>query len=269
MSKMKVVPQITTFVVLLILGGLAYYYSEAFRNLTDDIMDYAGITQTPSLTDAMPVESPPDQRQLPSATIPPHAVIADTPASIDQPGYIGDQAAITPMPNPELSSDSAAITPMSNPELSNDLATIPPMPIVSDPGLAENNLAREMPDPKESRSAPGAQQSDPSKYQTRQPGPLSGLAKARAAWHQGEPRLAIERYQSLMQTYTDHPDFSGELGNIYFSLGEVDLAVDAYLETVIRLLNQGDIIGAGRMHEVVFYLNPYRAQQFSQQFSQQ
>ena len=254
MSKMKVVPQIITFVVLLILGGLAYYYSEAFRNLTDDIMDYAGITQTPSLTDAMPVESPPDQRQLPSATIPPHAVIVDTPASIDQPGYIDDQVAITPMPNPELS---------------NDLATIPPMPIVSDPGLAENNLAREMPDPKESRSAPGAQQSDPSKYQTRQPGPLSGLAKARAAWHQGEPRLAIERYQSLMQTYTDHPDFSGELGNIYFSLGEVDLAVDAYLETVIRLLNQGDIIGAGRMHEVVFYLNPYRAQQFSQQFSQQ
>ena len=42
---MKVVPQITTFLVVLAISWFAYDRHEAFRSLIDDVVDYSGFTR--------------------------------------------------------------------------------------------------------------------------------------------------------------------------------------------------------------------------------
>ena len=96
---------------------------------------------------------------------------------------------------------------------------------------------------------------------------LAGLIAARQAWHSGQPGQAIWQYQYLMREYGNHPDFAGELGNIYLSRGETRLAVDAYSEAVIRLLKNGDRPRAARTLNIIHNLDQERADILRQYFA--
>ncbi len=96
---------------------------------------------------------------------------------------------------------------------------------------------------------------------------LAGLVAARRAWHSGQPGQAIWQYQYLMREYGNHPDFAGELGNIYLSRGETRLAVDAYSEAVIRLLKNGDRPRAARTLNIIHNLDQERADILRQYFA--
>lgn len=88
---------------------------------------------------------------------------------------------------------------------------------------------------------------------------LTGLAAARAAWHQGNHDKAISMYLELMREFQNHPDFAGELGNIYFSRGDIDMAVKAYSEAYVRLLKNNDQERAEQVLGIVYNLDQEQA----------
>jgi hypothetical protein len=88
---------------------------------------------------------------------------------------------------------------------------------------------------------------------------LAGLAAARAAWHQGNHDRAISMYLELMSEFQNHPDFAGELGNIYFSKGEIDMAIKAYSEAYVRLLKNNDQERAEQVLGIVYNLDQEQA----------
>jgi tetratricopeptide (TPR) repeat protein len=88
---------------------------------------------------------------------------------------------------------------------------------------------------------------------------LSGLAAARATWHQGNHDKAISMYLELMREFENHPDFAGELGNIYFSKGEIDMAIKAYSEAYVRLLKNNDQERAEQVLGIIYNLDQEQA----------
>ncbi len=108
-----------------------------------------------------------------------------------------------------------------------------------------------------------ATESEPSGQETaiedRKNQALSGLAAARAAWHQGNHDKAISMYLELMREFQNHPDFAGELGNIYFSRGDIDMAVKAYSEAYVRLLKNNDQERAEQVLGIVYNLDQEQA----------
>jgi tetratricopeptide (TPR) repeat protein len=88
---------------------------------------------------------------------------------------------------------------------------------------------------------------------------LSGLAAARNAWHQGNRDKAIGMYHALMQEFRNHPDFAGELGNIYFAQGQTEMAVKAYSEAYIRLLKNRDLERAEQLLGIIYHLDQEQA----------
>ncbi len=96
---------------------------------------------------------------------------------------------------------------------------------------------------------------------------LVGLAAARQAWHSGQSGEAVQQYMRLMREYGNHPDFAGELGNIYFARGEAELAVNAYSEAVVRLLRNGDNPRARKTLHIIHNLNPGRASILQKHFA--
>ena len=90
---------------------------------------------------------------------------------------------------------------------------------------------------------------------TRKQQALAGLAAARAAWQQGDHDRAVKLYNQLIREYKNHPDFAGELGNIYFSRGQTELAVNAYSEAFLRLLRNNDFERAQHVLEIVYNID--------------
>jgi hypothetical protein len=87
----------------------------------------------------------------------------------------------------------------------------------------------------------------------------AGLALARSAWHQGNHDKAISLYWRLLREFSNHPDFAGELGNIYFSQGQTELAVNAYSEAFLRLLKNNDREGAMQVLRIVYNIDQEQA----------
>jgi tetratricopeptide (TPR) repeat protein len=90
---------------------------------------------------------------------------------------------------------------------------------------------------------------------TRKQQALAGLAAARAAWQQGDHDQAVKLYDQLIREYKNHPDFAGELGNIYFSRGQMELAVNAYSEAFLRLLRNNDFERAQHVLGIVYNID--------------
>jgi tetratricopeptide (TPR) repeat protein len=84
---------------------------------------------------------------------------------------------------------------------------------------------------------------------------LAGLAAARAAWQQGDHDRSVNLYNQLIREYKNHPDFAGELGNIYFSRGQTELAVNAYSEAFLRLLRNNDFERAQHVLGIVYNID--------------
>jgi hypothetical protein len=78
-----------------------------------------------------------------------------------------------------------------------------------------------------------APSSEPSTYAAR-------IQQARRAYWNGEFELAETRYVDLVTIYPDDADAFGELGNLYETMGEWQLAKDAYFAAGERLKRAGE-----------------------------
>ncbi|TNF98944.1 MAG: hypothetical protein EP297_06835 [Gammaproteobacteria bacterium] len=133
-------------------------------------------------------------------------------------------------------------------------------------------------------NVPQEQIADVSMYRTEQETPIDKMAgipdpgapdreleelfNARDIWEQGDHDLAMKTYSELMMSYPGNPDFPGELGNIYFSKGLTDQAVDAYTEALNRLLEANDLRRAWSLYSAIKKIAPERAAQLEGQFLQ-
>jgi len=85
------------------------------------------------------------------------------------------------------------------------------------------------------------------------------LAAAREAYWLRDFETAEQRYKALIELEPDNPDGYGELGNMYFSQGKWDEAASAYYNAGVRLLNDGLVVQARQMVEVIRGLNGKQA----------
>jgi len=97
---------------------------------------------------------------------------------------------------------------------------------------------------------------------------LAGLAAARTAWHQGDHDRSVNLYNQLIREFKNHPDFPGELGNIYFSKGQMELAVNAYSEAFLRLLRNNDFERAQQVLGIVYNIDQEQAALLREYLSQ-
>ncbi len=97
--------------------------------------------------------------------------------------------------------------------------------------------------------------------------PYKVMAKAREAFWLRDFETAEQQYRTLTQLEPDNPDGYGELGNMYFSQGKWDEAAAAYYEAGTRLLDEGLVVEAREMLEVIRGLNGPQANDLEAQIS--
>lgn len=132
-------------------------------------------------------------------------------------------------------------------EVHADEPTIMPMPVLDPAETGRSAPVKSVPEVAANAPQSGMEQ--------RKHAALTGLRTARQAWQEGHEQEAIDYYLYLMNEYRNHPDFAGELGNIYFSQGKIELAVNAYSEAVVRLMKNGDIERARKTHAIIHNLD--------------
>ncbi|MCW8963621.1 MAG: hypothetical protein OQL16_07470 [Gammaproteobacteria bacterium] len=328
---MKVVPQIITFLILLVIGWYLYDSHSAFQALIDDIVDYSGVSREINRPVAGAVKP---KASLPRTVESQQAPVAATPAAdevqpsattdaIQWPGpskpaeststvakEVAEEAAIpapvdvvtnTPAIDPGSTEkeQQAASAPVQFPSDVDEPVVQPVLeqakqsPVgVKTESAAESMSALEplvesMEAPKDSNteesagmSTPidgaetatempaadtsatqdqGATDTAPEDIDSRKQKALAGLAAARFAWHEGNHDKAIMLYGQLVREFKNHPDFAGELGNIYFSKGEIELAVNAYSEAFLRLLRNNDMQRAELVLGIVYNIDQEQA----------
>jgi Tetratricopeptide repeat len=104
-------------------------------------------------------------------------------------------------------------------------------------------------------AAPAHEEALPTHPDTVTEAPYKVMAKAREAFWLRDFDTAEQQYRTLTQLEPDNPDGYGELGNMYFSQGKWDEAATAYYEAATRLLDEGLVVQAREMLEVIRGLN--------------
>ena len=97
--------------------------------------------------------------------------------------------------------------------------------------------------------------------------PYNVLAKPREAYWLRDFATAEQQYTKLTQLEPANPDGYGELGNMYFSRGMWDEAANAYYEAGVRLLDEGLIVQARQMVDVIRGLNGSQADELDEQIN--
>ena len=284
--------------VALLFAGLAaaYRYYPPFAALFDDVVQYADMrleqpeSAKPSVAGERGVDGADMAAALDSKFAQPRAGIAEKttaaqespiqmPSKASQPAMTAYPAFNEPPPmqaDAMAGSDQAA---MGKSDGFRPLAPAPPAEIAqqSPPALkAAPPMAQKKPtqvvdamaaDKLPSTSAPMPQGPGTLNDEAAAHQALEGLAQARSAWQQGHAEQAIERYRKLMLQYPNHPDFAGELGNIYYAQGNRVQAVDAYAEAFQRLMRMQDYRRAWQLLAVVRKLDYRRAGQLERAFT--
>jgi len=93
------------------------------------------------------------------------------------------------------------------------------------------------------------------------------LAAAREAYWLRDYEGAENHYQLLIQLEPDNPDWHGELGNMYFAQGQWEQAAAEYYEAGVRLLNDGMVVQARQMVNVIRGLNGAEADDLETQIN--
>ena len=95
--------------------------------------------------------------------------------------------------------------------------------------------------------------------------PYEVMAKARESFWLRDFDAAEQHYRKFTQIDPDNPDGYGEMGNMYFSQGRWDEAAASYYEAGTRLLNEGRVVQARQLVEVIRGLNSPRADELDAQ----
>ncbi len=73
------------------------------------------------------------------------------------------------------------------------------------------------------------------------------LYDARQAFWARDYRTAITQYRQLINREPNNPDYSGELGNIYYAINDYNNASELYFRTAQLLLHQGQKDAAAQL----------------------
>ncbi len=84
------------------------------------------------------------------------------------------------------------------------------------------------------------------------------VQEARKAWWEGRVPEAISAYQRLIQAYPE-ANYYGELGNIYYQLGNGKEAAQYYYRAAQKLISQGKVLQAGALLPTIQTLDPILA----------
>ncbi|HAJ91776.1 MAG TPA: hypothetical protein DCO71_04005 [Gammaproteobacteria bacterium] len=93
------------------------------------------------------------------------------------------------------------------------------------------------------------------------------LAAAREAYWLHDYEAAENHYRRLIQLEPDNPDWYGELGNMYFAQGQWQQASAVYYEAGVRLLNDGKVVQARQMLDVIRGLTGVEADDLENQIN--
>ena len=257
---MKIVSQLIIFIILLAVGWITYEKHDAFHELVNDIARYNGF-MADELSETARGDSIPAKISEPAGMQPAEKQLANT----DQPD--GTRTEIQGLQQQDIETDFQS--GQFEPTITGTRSEESPIAVIADtedsPESGNNLVPKDTAEIREPPKTPG--KPERSEYPTeissnilqRKENALAGLAAARQAWHSGRHKEAVRQYTYLLQEYRNHPDFAGELGNIHFSRGETELAVDAYSEAVVRLLRNGDRIRAGKTLHIIYKLDQEQA----------
>lgn len=93
------------------------------------------------------------------------------------------------------------------------------------------------------------------------------LHAARTAFLKSQYKIAIEKYKELIDLEEHEADFYGELGNVYYSVGNWNLAGEAYYEAAQRLIERGDMKQVFYLQRVLQGLDAERASKLAQKMT--
>jgi len=91
------------------------------------------------------------------------------------------------------------------------------------------------------------------------------LARARNAFWRGQLDEAVSSYQELVNTNPADPNAYGELGNVYYAMGNWEKAGDAYYEAAKRLIKRNQTEQLEYLLRVLHGLNEEKAKKLMQQ----
>jgi len=93
------------------------------------------------------------------------------------------------------------------------------------------------------------------------------LTDARSAYIDSDFNAAIEKYKELIDLEGHEADFYGELGNVYYAMGNWSMAGEYYYEAALRLIEKGNTSQLSYLHRVIQGLDAGRAEKLSQQIT--
>jgi len=94
------------------------------------------------------------------------------------------------------------------------------------------------------------------------------LQAARKAFWSRDFDRSITLYQRLIDENPDNPDYSGELGNIYYNLNRFDRAADLFHRAGQLLVEQGDLARARQLLPALTSLDREKGRQLQQAIEQ-
>ena len=89
------------------------------------------------------------------------------------------------------------------------------------------------------------------------------LTDARLAYIDSDFNAAIEKYKELIGLEEHEADFYGELGNVYYAMGNWSMAGEYYYEAALRLIDKGNTSQLSYLHRVIQGLDAGRAEKLS------
>jgi TolA-binding protein len=89
------------------------------------------------------------------------------------------------------------------------------------------------------------------------------LNQARDAFAKGDIQTAVTTYKDYIKKNPSNSDASGELGNVYFSVGSLPEAAQSYYDAADLLIGQKQLDRVNEMIPVIGQINPALANELS------
>jgi tetratricopeptide (TPR) repeat protein len=94
------------------------------------------------------------------------------------------------------------------------------------------------------------------------------LNQARDAYARGDAIAAVNAYQAYIKKHSDSADARGELGNVYYSEGNLTEAAQVYYDAANLLIAQKKVDQAARLATIIAQINPGLANELAAKMPQ-
>ena len=224
--------------------------------------------RVPSTPASEPVTEPEPEPAAVDAPVAPSATVTESEAVPEQPELTApDRVPPTPASEPVTEPEPAAADAPAAPSATvteDEVVTEQlesPAPDVTPPVPATEQVTDSEPESTVAEAPAVALESNAGKSA------YESLAAAREAYWLRDYEGAENHYRLLIQLEPDNPDWHGELGNMYFAQGQWEQAAAAYYEAGVRLMNDGMVVQARQMVNVIRGLNGAEADDLETQIN--